>query len=149
MVVETEFGVKVYAGSKSALAGVTKSVHFHDWWALSLTHRGILSWFKSLICVLKAIQRVWMSWGTDSSHWMANCHKFCRSFAITMTRRARGLNNLATSESMIHFDITWLLYQVCRKIGRILALIPLHAQNIWVRNIISDNDWHTVTIVFQ
>jgi len=39
------------------------------WWTLNLTHRGIFNWL--LIYILKAIQRVWMSWGTDSSHWMA------------------------------------------------------------------------------
>ena len=33
------------------------------------------------------------------------------------------------------------------KLKRILALIPLHAQNTWVRSIISDNDWHTIMIV--
>jgi len=70
-------------------------------------HRGIFSWFKSLICVLKAIQRVWMSWGTDSSHWMVNCHKSCKmSFAITMIGPRRS-DNLATSESMTRFDTTW------------------------------------------
>jgi len=51
-----------------------------------------------------------MSWGTDSSHWIANCHKSCKMiFAITMTghRRPRGSNNLATSENMTRFDTTW------------------------------------------
>ena len=31
MVIETELGAKVYADSERALAGVVKSVHFHDW----------------------------------------------------------------------------------------------------------------------
>jgi len=31
MVVETELGAKVYAGSERALADIAKSVHFHDW----------------------------------------------------------------------------------------------------------------------
>jgi len=49
------------------------------------------------------------------------------------------------------YDSFWYNVRFCIKFAEklkcILALISLHAQNTWVRNIISDNDRHTVTIV--
>ena len=106
-------------------------------------HRGIFSWFKSLICVLKAIQRVWMSWGTDSSHWMVNCHKSCKmSFAITMTGPRRS-DNLAISESMTRFDTTWASVSSLKRNWNVFWHWFHCMQNItWIRSIISDNDDH-------
>jgi len=154
--VETELA-KVYAGSERTLAGVAKSVHFHDWlmdieFNASRNSYQLSSWFKSLICVLQVIQRVWMSWETDSSHWMTNCHESCKmSFAITMIRTQKARRSNKQPQKVWSVLIQHgLLYQVCREIETypILALISLHVQNTWVRSIISDNDWHMVTIVY-
>jgi len=110
------------------------------WWTLNLMHRGIFndSNYSSVFWELSN-----ECGRTDSSHWMANCHKSCKmNFAITMTgsRRPRRSNNLATSESMTRFDATWGCIKLAEKLKCILALIPLHAQNAWVRSIISNND---------
>ena len=50
------------------------------------------------------------------------------------------------------YDPFWYNVSFCikfvEKLKRILALILLHAQNTWIRNVISDDNWHTVTIVY-
>ena len=123
--VETELA-KVYAGSERTLAGVAKSVHFHDWlmdieFNASRNSYQLSSWFKSLICVLQVIQRVWMSWETDSSHWMTNCHESCKmSFAITMIGPRRPEDR---TSNLRKYDLFWYNMGFCIKFAEKLKRI--------------------------